>query len=144
MQKKLIAALIAGALAAPVLAQNVAVINGKPIPQARLDELITQFKDQAKRQGRPVPDDVTKIMKEELILREIYLQEAVKLGLDKKFEFAKRLEMARESILISELMDNYQKTHPVSDEQARAEYDRIAKLQRESASDQEYKARHIQ
>ena len=143
MQKKLIAALIAGALAAPVLAQNVAVINGKPIPQARLDELITQFKDQAKRQGRPVPDDVTKIMKEELILREIYLQEAAKLGLDKKPEFAKRLEMARESILISELMDNYQKTHPVSDEQARAEYDRIAKLQRESASDQEYKARHI-
>ena len=51
--------------------------------------------------------------------------------------------MARESILISELMDNYQKTHPVSDEQARAEYDRIAKLQRESASDQEYKVRHI-
>ena len=101
---------------------------------------ITQFKDQAKRQGRPVPDDVTKIMKEELILREIYLQEAAKLGLDKKPEFAKRLEMARESILISELMDNYQKTHPVSDEQARAEYDRIAKLQRESASDQEYKA----
>ena len=48
MQKKLIAALIAGALAAPVLAQNVAVINSKPIPQARLDELITQFKDQAK------------------------------------------------------------------------------------------------
>ena len=105
MQKKLIAALIAGALAAPVLTQNMAIINGKPIPQARLDELITQFKDQAKRQGRPVPDDVTKIMKEELILREIYLQEAAKLGLDKKPEFAKRLEMARESILISELME---------------------------------------
>ena len=104
MQKKLIAALMASVLAAPVLAQNVAIVNGKPIPQARLDELITQFKEQAKRHGQTLPDDFAKNMKEELILREIFLQEATRLGLDKKPEFAKRLEVARESILISELM----------------------------------------
>ena len=143
MQKKLIAALMASVLAAPVLAQNVAIVNGKPIPQARLDALIAQFKEQAKRHGQTLPDDFAKNMKEELILREIFLQEATRLGLDKKPEFAKRLEVARESILISELMENYQKNHPVTDEEARAEYDRIAKLQRESASGLEYKARHI-
>ena len=49
MQKHLIAALIAGALTAPAFAQNVAIVNGKPIPQARLDSLVTQFKEQAKR-----------------------------------------------------------------------------------------------
>ena len=143
MQKKLIAALIAGTLAVPAFAQNVAIINGKPIPQERLDTLVAQFKEQAKRHGDKVPDDITKTLKEELILREIYLQEAEKLGLDKKTEFAKRMEVARESILISELMEHYKKSHPVTDEEARAEYDRIAKLQRESVSGQEYKAHHI-
>ncbi|MGP1517996.1 MAG: peptidylprolyl isomerase [Ottowia sp.] len=145
MQKHLIAALIAGALAAPAFAQNVAIVNGKPIPQARLDSLVTQFKEQAKRMNRPEPsEDEIKRMKEEIVLREIFLQEAEKQGLDKKPEFAKRMEVARESILISELMEHYQKTHPVTDEQARAEYDRIVKLQRDSVSGRhEYKASHI-
>ena len=80
MQKKLIAALIAGTLAVPAFAQNVAIINGKPIPQERLDTLVAQFKEQAKRHGDKVPDDITKTLKEELILREIYLQEAEKLS----------------------------------------------------------------
>ena len=121
MQKHLITTLIAGALVASAFAQNVAIVNGKPIPQARLDSLITQFKEQAKRHGDKVPDDITKTLKEELILREIYLQEAEKLGLDKKTEFAKRMEVAHESILISELMEHYKKSHPVTDEEARAD-----------------------
>jgi peptidyl-prolyl cis-trans isomerase C len=47
--------------------------------------------------------------------------------------------LARQTILIRELFSNYQKTHAVSDEDIKAEYNKFAAAN----SGKEYKARHI-
>ncbi|MCB2070954.1 MAG: peptidylprolyl isomerase, partial [Ottowia sp.] len=52
--------------------------------------------------------------------------------------------LARQTILINELFANYAKKHPVTDAEAKAEFDRIIGAQKEKAAGgKEYKARHI-
>jgi peptidyl-prolyl cis-trans isomerase C len=136
------AALLAFA-ALPALAQNVAVINGKPIPKARLDALEGQIKQQAAHLGRQVPPDVEKQLREELIAREIFAQEAEREGIPAKREFRDQLELMRQTVLINTLFANYLKQHPVSDADAKAEYDRVVKQLTAQPSGKEYKASHI-
>ena len=49
------------------------------------------------------------------------------------------MELARQSILIRELFEDYKKKNPVSDEAAKVEYDKF----RAQATGVEYRARHI-
>jgi peptidyl-prolyl cis-trans isomerase C len=49
------------------------------------------------------------------------------------------MELARQSILIRELFNEFQKTNPVTDADMKAEYDKFAAAN----SAKEYKARHI-
>jgi peptidyl-prolyl cis-trans isomerase C len=49
------------------------------------------------------------------------------------------MEFTREAILIRELINNYQKTNPVTDAEIQAEYDKFAAAN----SGKEYRARHI-
>ena len=137
------AALLAAALALPAAAQNVAVVNGKPIPKARLDALATQIKQQAERSGRPVPPDLDKQLKDEVIMREIFIQEAERRGLQASPDFQAKMDLARQSVLISELFSDYMKANPVSDAEAKAEYDRVVGSQAQPAGVKEYKAHHI-
>ena len=108
MNKKLLAAcsaaLLAGALALPAAAQNVAIVNGKPVPKARLDALETQIKAQAARTGQPVPPEVQKQLRDEVIAREVFMQEAEKQGLQGTPDFQSKMELARQSVLIGELL----------------------------------------
>ena len=147
MNKQLLAAcsaaLLAGALALPAAAQNVAIVNGKPVPKARLDALETQIKAQAARTGQPVPPEVQKQLRDEVIAREVFMQEAEKQGLQGTPDFQSKMELARQSVLIGELFANYAKTHPITDEQAKAEYDKLIAAQAPAAGGKEYKARHI-
>jgi peptidyl-prolyl cis-trans isomerase C len=136
-------ALLAAALALPAVAQNVAVVNGKPVPQSRLDELSAQIKQQSERAGRPVPPDLDKQLKEEVIAREVFMQEAEKRGLQASPEYVAKMEMARQSVLIGELFADYLKNNPVTDEEAKAEYDRVIGSQKTPEGAKEYKARHI-
>jgi len=137
------AAVLLAFAALPALAQNVAVVNGKPIPKARLDMLQNQVKQQAERMGRPVPPEIEKQLREELIAREVFLQEADRAGIPSTSEFRDQLQLMRETVLINILFTNYLKQHPVSDAEAKAEYDRIVKRLAEQAGGKEYKASHI-
>ena len=69
MKKQLLAAtaaaMLAGTLALPAMAQNIAIVNGKPVPKSRLEALEAQIKAQAARTGQPVPPDVEKQLREE-------------------------------------------------------------------------------
>ena len=145
--KKQIATAAAAALLAfaalPVLAQNIAVVNGKPIPKARMDTLEDQIKQQAARMGRPVPPDVQKQLREELIAREIFAQEAERQGIPASPEFRDQLDLMRQTVLINMLFVQYLKQHPVSDADAKTEYDQIIKRLAEQADGKEYKASHI-
>lgn len=138
MKKALLAVAVAATLSAlsPLaMAQNLAVVNGKPVPKARMDALLQQMA----RSGRPISPDQESQVKEEVIAREIFMQEAQKRGFDATEDFKVQMELARQAILIRELFTDFQKKNPVTDEDIKAEYDKYAA----SAGGKEYKVRHI-
>lgn len=138
MKLKLISALAAAVLSASMplaMAQNLAVVNGKPVPSSRVDTLAQQIA----RSGRPVTPEMQAQLKEEVIAREIFIQEAQKQGLDTTEDFKVQMELARQTLLIRELFGNYQKANPISDADIRAEYDKFVAAN----SGKEYHARHI-
>ena len=138
MKKQLSAAVLTlglSALSAPLMAQNVAIVNGKAVPKARVEALAQQLA----RSGRPVTPDVEAQIKEEVIAREIFMQEAQKRGLDASEDYKGQLELARQTILIRELFADEQKKNPVTDADIKAEYDKFVAAN----AGKEYRARHI-
>lgn len=116
--------------------QNLAIVNGKPVPSSRVEAL----KQQVERSGRPVTPEILAQIKEELIAREIFMQEAQKRGLEANEEFKFQMELAKQSLLIRELFTDFQKNTVISDAEAKAEYDRyMASI----GDGKEYRARHI-
>ena len=137
MKKHLVAALAAAAFCAalPAAAQNIAIVNGKPVPKARADALASQLA----KSGRPVTPEMEGQIKEEVVAREIFMQEAQKRGLDASDDFKAQMELARQTLLIRELFADVQKKEPVTDAEIQAEYDKFVAAN----GGKEYKARHI-
>ncbi len=137
MKKQMLSAATAvlALMAAPAFAQNIAVVNGKPVPSSRVEVL----KQQVERSGRPVTPDVLAQIKEELVAREIFMQEAKKRGLDATDDYKNQIELARQTILIRELFADFQKKNPVTDADIQAEYDKFVAAN----GGKEYRARHI-
>ena len=138
-----VAALLTGALALPAQAQNVAIVNGKPVPKARLEALEAQIKAQAARTGQPIPPEVQTQLREEVIAREIFMQEAQRRGLEAAPDYRAKMELARQSVLIGELFADFQAKNSVTDAEAKAEYERIVGGQTPPTGAREFKARHI-
>ncbi|MDM0013230.1 peptidylprolyl isomerase [Variovorax sp. J22P168] len=128
-------AAIVGALPFGAMAQNAAIVNGKAVPKARMDVLAQQLA----AAGRPVTPEMQGQLREEIIAREIFMQEAQKQGLDATDDYKNQLELARQAILIRQLFDNYRKTNPVTDADVQAEYDKFVAAN----AGKEFKARHI-
>ncbi len=138
MNKHLLAVAVAAALGAaalPAAAQNVAIVNGKPVPMARVEALAQQVA----KAGRPVTPEMQGQLKDEVIAREIFMQEAQKRGLDATDDYKAQLELARQTILIRELFADYQKKNPVTEAEIKAEYDKFVAAN----GGKEYRARHI-
>ena len=135
MHKHLLAAAVAALIALPGYAQNVAIVNGKAVPKARVDALAAQVS----KSGRPITPEITAQIKDEVIAREIFMQEAQKRGLDASDDFKGQMELARQAILIRELFADYQKKNPVTDAEAKAEFDKYVAAN----GGKEYRARHI-
>ena len=123
------------ALSFSAWSQNLAIVNGKPVPSSRVEAL----KQQVERSGRPVTPEILAQIKEELIAREVFMQEARKRGLDASEDYKSQLELARQSLLIRELFANFQKKNPVTDAEVKAEYDKFVAAN----GGKEYRARHI-
>lgn len=123
------------AVALPVLAQNLAVVNGKKVPSSRVDVMVKQMV----AQGQQDSPQLRAMIKEELINREILIQEADKMGLGNTAEVKNQLEIARQSIVIRTLVADFLKKNPVKDDDIKAEYDKF----KAQAGDKEYHARHI-
>lgn len=123
------------ALPLAVLAQNIAIVNGKAVPKARLDSVVQQ----AQRAGQQVTPEALAQVKEQLVLREIYAQEAERRGVTQTPDYKAQMEMARQTILGRELFEDFKAKNPVSDADAKAEYDKF-KTQNTGT---EYRARHI-
>jgi peptidyl-prolyl cis-trans isomerase C len=134
---RLLMILIASAATAtlPAMAQNLAVVNGKAVPSSRADAMIKQLT----AQGQQDSPQLRSMVREELVNREILMQEADKLGLGNTPDVKNQVEIARQSIVIRALVQDYLKKNPVSDTEIKAEYDKV----KAQAGDKEYRARHI-
>lgn len=120
-----------------VAQQPVATVNGKTIPAQRLEDVVTQLS----AQGRADTPDLRVAIKEQLILREIFSQEAERRGLAKSADIARQLEQMREDLLIRALIQDYlANVDPITEDDIKREYQR---LHGTSSGDKEYRARHI-
>ncbi len=125
-------------ISAPAFAQNkaaFATVNGQAIPQYVYDAFVAE----QKAQGAPDSPELKNAVKEELVRREILVQEAKKKGLDKKPEMQGQMELAKQAVLIRAFLGDYVKAHPISDAQLKSEYEAISAKQGST----EYKARHV-
>ncbi|MFJ2988753.1 peptidylprolyl isomerase [Collimonas sp. NPDC087041] len=124
------------AAALPVMAQNLAVVNGKAIPSSRADMMVKQLTAQG---GQPDSPELRTMVKDELINREVLIQEADKLGLGNNPDVKAQADIARQSILIRALVADFIKKNPIKDADIQAEYDKF----KAQAGDKEYHAQHI-
>lgn len=135
---KLAAALLIGVMtsSSALAAGNAFVtVNGVAVSQ----NLANVFMAEQKAQGAPDSPELKNAVREELIRRELLIQEAKKAGLDKKPDIAAQAEAARQAFFVRAYIQDYVKKNPVSDAQLKAQYETI-KTQLGST---EYKARHI-
>jgi len=133
--KKLVLAAAIAALTATAGAQNIATVNGKPVPKARYDLLLTQVS----KSGQAVTPEVEAQMKDEVVLREIFMQAAEKAGIPQSADFKAQLELTRQSLMIRAMFAEYAKKNPVSEADAKVEYEKF----KAAGSGTEYDARHI-
>lgn len=136
MKKQILSSLALAVLATSAAwAQNVAIVNGKAVPTSRVEAL----SQQVAAQGKPVTPEMAAQIKEEVINREVFMQEAQKRGIDATDEYKTQFELARQAILIRALFADYQKKNPVTDADVKAEYDKFVA----SNGGKEYRASHI-
>ncbi|MDO9167593.1 MAG: peptidylprolyl isomerase [Methylobacter sp.] len=115
-------------------ADAIAVVNGQYIPRSTLEALEKEIAERS--HGQVFPKE--KLI-EELIQRELLVQDAVQKQLDKSPELAAQLEAAKKALLTQANLQNFIKANPVTDAEVKAEYD--SKIAAEKGT--EFKARHI-
>ena len=117
------------------LAQNVTTVNGKAVPKSRVDLLLNQ----AARGGQQRSPELEQRAREEVVLREIFAQEAEKRGIPAGADYRAQMELVRQTVLIRELFEDFKKKNPVTEAEARAEYEKV----KAQSAGTEYRARHI-
>lgn len=135
---RLAALLIAGAIvSAPAFAEGkaFATVNGQAIPQAVYDTIIAE----QKAKGISETPEMRNAIKEQLIARELLVQEAKKAKIDKKGDIQLQIEAAKQAILGNAFLSDYLRTHPITDAQLKSEYDAI----KANLGSTEYKSRHV-
>ncbi|MDD5404198.1 MAG: peptidylprolyl isomerase [Sulfuricella sp.] len=120
---------------APAAGNVAATVNGTAISKGRLDLLVKQRTSA----GQPDSPELRKAIINQLAMQMLISQEAIKKGLDKNPEVIDQIELTKQSILANAFVQDYIKTHPVSDDMLKAEYDKV----KAQMTGTEYKARHI-
>ena len=117
------------------LAQNVAVVNNKPIPKAREDAWVKELT----KQGQQDSPELRKMVKERLIQNEILLQEATRRGVADKPDVKFMLDVQRQNTLIQALLRDEVEKKPITDAEIKSAYEQ----QKAKIGGKEYRARHI-
>jgi len=112
-----------------------ATVNGTPIRES----MVSMMLNQRSNLGREANAEARKSFIDRLTMQFLISQEAIKKGLDKTPTVMDQLELSRQSVLIDAFIQDYLKNHKISDEELKAEYE---KMKAQSAA-KEYKARHI-
>ncbi|MGF6534836.1 peptidyl-prolyl cis-trans isomerase C [Paraburkholderia sp. GAS206C] len=127
--------LLAAFAAAPVFAQNIAVVNGTPIPKARVDALVAQLV----QQGQQDSPQLQTAVREELINREILMQEAARRGIPNRPDVKAQVAVAQQTVVLRALIEDFVKNNQPSDAEVKARYDALVK----DAGGKEYHLHHI-
>jgi peptidyl-prolyl cis-trans isomerase C len=128
------AALAQEAKSKAAAAKSEAAGKGKDIyPQAYFDFMLKQ----RVAQGQPDSPELRQAIRDELVTRELVVREARKQGLDRTLKT--EMDLTSQTVLVRSYVSDYVKSHPVSDAQLHAEYDKI----KSQMGDKEYKVRHI-
>lgn len=112
----------------------IAVVNGREIP-ALYAELVKR--DMA--QGQPDSPQLEARVRDSLINLELLSQAAIKKGLENDPRLAAILVIRREDQLAKAYLEDYVRTHPVTDAEIQAAYDKA----KAEAVEEQYLARHI-
>ena len=113
----------------------VAMVNGVPVPNTRMEFMLQQ----QRQRGAADNEQTRSMLRDELVNREIVAQEAQKAGVAKNPEVQTQIDIARQEILVGAYLRDWVRKHPVSDAEVQKEYDRA----KNQSGDQEYRARHI-
>ncbi|ARS57529.1 hypothetical protein BC427_16230 [Ralstonia solanacearum FJAT-91] len=112
----------------------IALVNGTRITQEQLDRAIAQSGVQANPQ-------VAQALKQQLIARELFRQQAAKNPAYEKLPVVKQaMQEAHDAVITQAWLKDNIKPAPIAEEQVKARYDAIVA----SLGDKEYKARVIQ
>jgi peptidyl-prolyl cis-trans isomerase C len=127
--------LLAAFAAAPAFAQNIAVVNGTPIPKSRADALIQQLV----QQGQQDSPKLQQAVREELVNREILMQEAIREGIPAQADVKAQVAVAQQTVVLRALIENYLKKNQPTDAEVKAKYDELVK----QIGGKEYHLHHI-
>ena len=131
----LAAGIVCGAVAASAaLAQSIKV-NGKEVPQSRVDAAVKA----RVAQGQPDTPQLRSGIREAVINQEVIAQEAVRKGLDKNRDVAAQIEIIKQEVLVNAYYQDYLRRNPLTDDTLKKEYERI----RAQLGTKEFKPRHV-
>ena len=116
--------------------ETVAIVNGEILTQRDYDDYVKSRTE--KMHTTAAPD--SKIVMDELINRELVIQDALKKELDKDPVFIEKLEKLRENLLAAMGIHNYMSKHPLNDTILKEEYDKHISTVNPP---KEYKTKHI-
>jgi peptidyl-prolyl cis-trans isomerase C len=120
--------------AAAASSKPLAVVNGKEIPAL--------YGDLVKRemaQGQPDSPQLDARVRESLINLELLSRAAIDKGLDKEPQIAAALDIRRKDQLAKAYLEDYIKSHPITDAEIQAAYDKA----KAGPIEPEYHAHHI-
>lgn len=132
------ALMLAGALSLPVSAQQsekVATVNGREIPKARVDFMV---RESTAKGGADSPQ-LREQIKNDLINREVVVQEAERRGVAKNADVLQQVELARQQVILRAYLQDWSRSNPVTDDALKSEYERL----KGQMGGNEYKAQHI-
>lgn len=125
---------LAHAAPASQAVKGIASVNGVTIPAEQLDLLVTQ----AEMEGAQITPEVRQQLREKLINRQVVLQEAKRLGIDKKADVRIRSQFASEDIVINDVAAEALAKNPVNEADINAAYKELSA----SISGNEYRLHH--
>jgi peptidyl-prolyl cis-trans isomerase C len=112
-----------------------ATVNGVALPQ-----VFANFVRQSRMNRGGSPESLTDdAIRDAVVIAELLSQEAVRKGLDKGPTLLAAMEFQRKELLSQAVMEDFARSHPISEDAVKAEYDNA----KAKAGDTEYRPRHI-
>lgn len=119
----------------PLSFADIAEVNGEKIEQRFVDFI----KDEVKKQGRSVTDEMEENIIDRLIDLKVINQAAKKSGLLDEPEILTQAQLSTQELIYTLYLQRYIIAHPVNSDDLKSEY----AIFKEKFNAQEFKARHI-